>query len=82
MQNAPNPFNETTIINYVVPSNASRASIQVFDVNGAVLKQIDLADKGAGQLTIRAFELPAGTYVYNLVVDGEIIDTKKMILTN
>ena len=45
------------------------------------MKTIRLTEKGVGTLTIRASELAAGAYVYNLVIDGKLIDTKKMILT-
>ena len=79
-QNAPNPFNQTTTINYAVPTKASNATLQIFDLNGAMLKSVNLA-KGNGQVTINAGELAAGTYSYNLVVDGNIVDTKKMVLT-
>ena len=49
-------------------------------MNGQLLKSVSVA-QGNGQLTINAGELAAGTYSYNLVVDGAIVDTKKMVLT-
>jgi len=36
---------------------------------------------GLNTITVQASELPAGMYLYTLVVDNEIIDTKRMILT-
>jgi len=79
-QNAPNPFHESTVINYTVSKKANSAILQVFDMNGQLLKSVPVA-AGQGQLTINAKELAAGTYSYNLVVDGVILDSKKMVLT-
>lgn len=79
-QNVPNPFTEATVINYAVPSKAQTAVMQVFDMNGQLLKTVNVAN-GNGQLTINAGELGAGTYSYNLVVDGKVVDSKKMVLT-
>jgi len=36
---------------------------------------------GFNIITVYASALPAGMYLYTLVVDGVIIDTKRMILT-
>ena len=36
---------------------------------------------GEGSITISANELYAGTYLYSLIVDGRLIDTKQMIIT-
>jgi len=80
-QNAPNPFNNNTVIHYNVPSNAGNAQIIVIDASGQVLKIISLSNKGAGQVTITAGTLAAGNYRYSLVVDGNKIDSKQMILT-
>lgn len=81
-QNAPNPFNENTFITYYLPKDATDAYLQVFDANGSVLKNVPLNTmEGLGKLEVKAGELSPGTYVYSLVVNGQIVDTKKMTLT-
>jgi flagellar hook assembly protein FlgD len=80
-QNAPNPFNQTTAIRYTVPQNAGNALIQITDINGRAVKTIPVTAKGSGQITLQAGELTAGTYQYALIVNGRLIDTKRMILT-
>ncbi len=80
-QNAPNPFNQTTVIRYTVPQNAGNAFIQITDMNGRIIKTITAVAKGNGQITLQAGELTAGTYQYTLIVNGKLIDTKKMVLT-
>lgn len=79
-QNAPNPFNERTAINYAVPTKANSAVVEIYNLNGSLLKSVNVA-KGNGTLELNAGELAAGTYTYRLVIDGQIVDTKKMLLT-
>ena len=80
-QNSPNPFNNTTTINYSLPKAYSSAKIIITNSNGVVLKQINLSAKGNGSVNINASTLAAGAYQYSLYVDGKIIDTKKMMLS-
>ncbi|HEY2726954.1 MAG TPA: hypothetical protein VGI61_07260, partial [Parafilimonas sp.] len=79
-QNAPNPFNNTTTINYVLPVNNGNAYISFIASNGQTLKQIRLSGQGKCTLTVKANELLSGAYQYALIVDGKIIDTKQMVL--
>ena len=81
-QNAPNPFNGTTTINYYLPKNSSNAQLIITDDQGHVLKDVVLGNsKGMGQAIIAAGDLASGIYFYSLVVNGKNVDTKKMILT-
>lgn len=80
-QNKPNPFSNETIIEYNIVSKSNTASIMIFDMNGKLLKTFPVKEQGKGQLTINGKELSAGLYHYSLVVDGQEIDTKKMIIT-
>lgn len=80
-QNNPNPFTEATIISYIVPVEAQQASIYIYNMAGEQLNKYDISAFGEGYVTIRANELYAGTFLYSLVVDGKLIDTKQMIIT-
>jgi hypothetical protein len=80
-QNHPNPFHENTLVNYFLPDNAQQAYIQVSNIEGTVLGKVTIQTSGHGQVNIKASTYPAGTYYYSLVVDGEIYETKKMVLT-
>jgi len=79
-QNIPNPYNQSTAIHYNVPSTVTSAQIMVTDISGRLLKQIPVMSKGAGTVNINAGTLSAGTYNYSLIVDGSVVDTKKMVL--
>ena len=80
-QNKPNPFSNETVIEYNIVSKSNTSSIMIFDMNGKLLKTYPVKEQGKGQITINGKELSAGLYHYSLVVDGQEIDTKKMIIT-
>ncbi|MBI3500194.1 MAG: tail fiber domain-containing protein [Bacteroidetes bacterium] len=77
-QNSPNPFGDGTTIKYFVPDNAN-AQIVFYDEFGTQLKIYKVEEKGMGQLNITATNLSAGVYSYSLIVNGKVIETKKMI---
>ena len=81
-QNAPNPFTQNTTIAYFLSENAQKAMICIYDMNGTQLKCIPLHLSGYGDITINGSEFKAGMYMYSLLADGQLFDTKKMILTN
>jgi hypothetical protein len=79
-QNIPNPFNQSTVIKYYIPSRFNSAEILITDVNGRSLKRFEIKNAGYGQQTIAANELASGIYQYSLIIDGRAIDSKKMEL--
>jgi len=50
-------------------------------MTGTLLKTITINQRGTGQEIISANEFNAGMYLYSLVTDGKIVDTKQMLLT-
>lgn len=78
-QNVPNPFAEQTTINYFLPDNVVKAQILFYNVSGKLIQSVDLNEKGKGSLNVFASDLSNGIYTYTLVVDGQIIETKKMV---
>ena len=79
-QNIPNPFRENTTIKYYLPSDSRTATITITDLNGVQQKQFDLQGKGFGQVLISGGSFAAGTYVYTLTVNGNQVDSKRMML--
>ncbi len=80
-QNTPNPFNENTTIRYYITQASGNAIIRITNLNGVVVNTFKIQAKGAGQILISGSSLAAGTYVYELIVDGKQIDSKRMVLT-
>jgi len=79
-QNVPNPFNIETQIRYFLPESVKDAFITVTDLTGKQIKSIVISTKGESFITIKANQLNAGFYVYALIADGQIIDTKRMVI--
>lgn len=80
-QNTPNPFTDNTIISYVIPAEVQVANIYIYDMTGVQLACYPITTFGEGTITINANELYAGSFLYSLVIDGKLIDTKQMVLT-
>lgn len=80
-QNTPNPFNEKTTINYTLPANVSTANIYIFDMNGAMKRDITIT-AADNQVIVDTSSLSAGIYLYSLVINGREIDTKRMIVSH
>ncbi len=78
-QNFPNPFEDRTQIDYRLGESTASASLLILDVSGQVVRQVALAEN-AGSISLEAGELPAGLYLYQLVTDGQVVATRKMIL--
>ncbi|MFA7491791.1 MAG: tail fiber domain-containing protein [Mariniphaga sp.] len=81
-QNTPNPFSVSTTIRYSLSKNVNNAMIYIYNMNGTQLKSIELHQIGEGSIQINGGEFNAGMYLYSLIADGQIIDTKRMILTD
>ena len=80
-QNSPNPFTTETAINVVLPDNIRQATVIIYNLEGKQLKAIVVPGRGSIAVKISASDLPPGMYLYTLIADGEISDTKRMILT-
>lgn len=81
MQNTPNPFYETTKIQYYIPELAGYAELQVRDLSGKILKTYKLDQRGIAEVDVERKAFESGSYVYTLEVDGQLVDSKIMILT-
>jgi len=80
-QNNPNPFKEQTTINYFIPKDANSVMIIFTDMDGDIIKEVRIAEKGKGQLNVYASDLSSGIYTYSIVADGVTLDSKKMVKT-
>lgn len=81
-QNYPNPFNESTEIKYKLSDKINSARLCVYDLRGNQIKMFKINQLGDAKLSIKASELHPGMYLYSLIADGKLVDTKTMILTD
>ncbi len=82
IQNSPNPFSESTEILFSISEETQNAALNVYNLSGTQLKSIELYQRGEGSIIINGGEFDPGIYLYALITDGKVIDTKQMVLTN
>lgn len=80
LQNIPNPFRESTIINCNINNDVKSAVLYLYNMNGLQVDKIEINQRGSVPVTIRRNNLSAGIYIYSLIVDNEVIDMKRMII--
>ncbi|MGH2575089.1 MAG: T9SS type A sorting domain-containing protein, partial [Ignavibacteria bacterium] len=80
-QNYPNPFNPETQIEYNV-SKTSLVEIKIYNVVGSELKSIVNRELSPGKYSVNlnASGYGSGVYFYSLLINGQKIDTKRMML--
>ena len=79
-QNTPNPFKEQTTIRFSLADDVTDAAICIFDMTGKILKKLPVSP-GETSVKINGWELGEGMFLYTLMVNGQEVDTKKMIIT-
>ncbi len=79
-QNTPNPFKEQTTIRFRLADDVRDAAICIFDMSGKMLKKLPISSS-ATSVSVNGWELGEGMFLYTLLINGQEIDTKKMIFT-
>lgn len=82
LQNRPNPFDDATIIGFNAPERyiGKGALIRITDVNGKVLSEIPKAvESGINEILYQHGFGVEGVFFYTLIINEEVIDTKKMV---
>lgn len=81
-QNFPNPYSGETEIGVSLVHSVRVARVTVNDLSGRVLKNMEVPERGKTHVKVRGSDLNAGMYFYSLIVDGKVVDVKRMVLTN
>lgn len=79
-QNIPNPFSQETVIKYTLPQQTKTAVLNVYDLSGKQITSFPLNERGASSITVSSEKLAAGIYIYSVVADGKIMDSKRMVV--
>ena len=85
LQNKPNPFDESTIISFLVndPVSVHSATIVILDLNGKKVKEIPVEVKeGMNEVLFPHGYNMTGTYMYSLYINDQLVATKKMVFAN
>lgn len=78
-QNIPNPFSNETVIGYTLPKEVSAASLIVYDLSGKQIMAVRL-ETTSSSITFSSEKLAPGIYIYSVVADGKILNSKRMVV--
>lgn len=86
-QNYPNPFNPSTTLSFALPKDAT-VRLEVVNILGQLVAAIAQGKYAAGLHSMvwdasdgRQGIIPSGVYFSRLIVDGTLVQSRKMILT-
>ena len=79
MQNTPNPFSDRCIIRCSIPLDIQNASLYLYDYSGRQIQSRNITERGDVLLVFEGTGLDAGIYLYSLITDGVIVETKRMV---
>lgn len=79
-QNYPNPFHGSTSISYFIDKE-SVVQLDIYNIMGMKVSDIVKENQSRGRYfyTFNPAGLPPGVYFYRLLIDGELLDSKRMI---
>jgi myo-inositol-hexaphosphate 3-phosphohydrolase len=63
-----------------LPAQVSTASLMVYDLSGKQISSFPITEKGSSSITITSEKLAAGIYIYSVIADGKLLDSKRMIV--
>lgn len=82
LQNSPNPFDEATTISVLVnqPSKHKNAQIVIRDLQGRLIQQLPMQlEQGMNDVVYFHGYNATGTYIYSLEIDGQVVESKRMV---
>lgn len=85
MPNVPNPFDEATVIGVQVDQMVSYniAKIEIRDLQGKLIQAMPLELKmGMNEVLYTHGYGYTGSYLYSLVIDGKVLETRSMVFAN
>ncbi len=81
LMHTPNPTASTTTIKYNIAGVFKKADIRLFDLSGKLLREFPLS-QCCGEIKMPVNDLPNSLFLYHLYVDGKILKTNKMVVSN
>ncbi len=86
LQNYPNPFNPATTITFSI-SRSAAMRLQIYNTRGQIAQTLLNQHLPPGTYSVvwdgqddRGRPRASGVYLYQLIVDGRVVDTRKLIL--
>lgn len=67
-------------VSYVVPTSAQSAEICICDMSGQLIKNEKIAHPGRGNVSVSTDGYSSGIYLFTLLLDGKVCDTKRVMI--
>jgi flagellar hook assembly protein FlgD len=84
--NYPNPFNPSTTLSYIISEEES-VVIDIYNINGQKIYTYTSGREAPGKHSIqwngkdeKGFRMESGIYLYSMIIDGRVVDSKEMLL--
>jgi hypothetical protein len=84
LQNRPNPSDESTIISILVNERPSGTlQLRISDMSGKEIRSIPVElHQGMNEVLYEHGYNVSGTYIYSLLLDGKLLQSKRMVFAN
>ena len=79
-QNQPNPTAGQTTIPFLIPEHIKNAVLRISGINGEVIYESEIGQRGPGLWKVDTKSLSPATYQYSLVLDGQLVATRRMVI--
>lgn len=66
----------------IVPDGVTQADLMIYALDGKQLNAVPVFGRGKTSVQLQGHQLPPGLYYYALTIDGQLIDVKKMLITD
>ncbi|MCD4817765.1 MAG: T9SS type A sorting domain-containing protein [Candidatus Cloacimonetes bacterium] len=87
LQNYPNPFNPQTTISFETTKNMKNMKIEIYNLKGQKIRELRNTNCELGMNEVvwngrdeSGKTAASGIYLYKLVIDNKVIDSKRMIM--
>lgn len=65
----------------ILPDHVKQAEIFIYNLEGKQITRQNITSRGNTSASFGSGVIEPGMYLYALIVDGEVVDQKRMILT-
>jgi hypothetical protein len=82
LSNYPNPFTNTTTIQFKLPKNAKNPILSIYDIYGKIIRQYSIANKNIQQWDGKndfGNVVPGGIYLYQISYGNNYSSIKKLL---
>ena len=79
-QNKPNPCSSSTAIAVTIPESVQTAALCIYDLNGKKQQEMNILVRGKQAIQLDISTIADGMYLYSLIADGQMVQTRRMII--